>query len=123
MPSAFAQLTASSSEFLNKRGIYLGRRSTKLHVALYRRSGGRIGGHIPGWPEARLLLLDHTGEMRAVAAEDRERVLELGAREDAREPAHELRRLRAPTIAEPDRASQTRLLRCKLARRALPDRI
>jgi deazaflavin-dependent oxidoreductase (nitroreductase family) len=61
MPSAFAQLTASSSEFLNKRGIYLGPRSTKLHVALYRRSGGRLGGHIPGWPEARLLLLDHTG--------------------------------------------------------------
>jgi deazaflavin-dependent oxidoreductase (nitroreductase family) len=60
MPS-LGQLTASSSEFLNKRGIYLGRRSTKLHVALYRRSGGRIGGHIPGWPQARLLLLDHTG--------------------------------------------------------------
>jgi deazaflavin-dependent oxidoreductase (nitroreductase family) len=66
MPSAFAQLTASSSEFLNKRGIYLGRRSTKLHVALYRRSGGRIGGHIPGWPEARLLLLDHTGAKSGV---------------------------------------------------------
>lgn len=61
MPSAFARLTAPSSEFLNKRGVYLGRRSTKLHVAVYRRSGGRIGGHIPGWPEARLLLLDHTG--------------------------------------------------------------
>jgi len=61
MPSAFAQLTASGSEFLNKRGVYLGRRSTKLHVALYRRSGGRIGGHIPGWPEARIVLVDHTG--------------------------------------------------------------
>ncbi len=60
MPS-LGQLTASSSEFFNKRGLYLGRRSTKLHVALYRRSGGRIGGHIPGWPEARILLLDHTG--------------------------------------------------------------
>ena len=61
MPSAFARLTASSSEFLNKRGIYLGRRATKLHVALYRRSGGRFGGHIPGWPEARIALVDHTG--------------------------------------------------------------
>jgi deazaflavin-dependent oxidoreductase (nitroreductase family) len=66
MPSAFAQLTASSSEFLNKRGIYLGPRSTKLHVALYRRSGGRFGGHIPGWPQARLLLLDHTGARSGV---------------------------------------------------------
>jgi deazaflavin-dependent oxidoreductase (nitroreductase family) len=66
MPSAFAQLTASSSEFLNKRGIYLGPRSTKLHVALYRRSGGKLGGHIPGWPQARLLLLDHTGAKSGV---------------------------------------------------------
>ena len=60
MPS-LGQLTTSSSQFANKRGIYLGRRSTKPHVALYRRSGGRIGGHIPGWPEARIALLDHTG--------------------------------------------------------------
>jgi len=57
----FGRLTAAASRFLNKRGIYLGRRSTKLHVALYRRSGGRFGGHIPGWPEARIALLDHTG--------------------------------------------------------------
>jgi F420H(2)-dependent quinone reductase len=59
--SLLAKLTAKSSEGLNKRGIYLGRRSTKLHVALYRRSGGRLGGHIPGWPAARILLVDHIG--------------------------------------------------------------
>ncbi len=59
--SALGQLTAAGSRLLNKHGIYLGRRSTKLHVALYRRSGGRLGGHIPGWPEARIALLDHTG--------------------------------------------------------------
>ncbi len=59
--ASLGQLTASSSQFANKRGIYLGRRSTKLHVALYRRSGGKIGGNIPGWPEARICLLDHTG--------------------------------------------------------------
>ena len=35
-------------------------------MALYRRSGGRIGGHIPGWPEARILLLDHTGARSGV---------------------------------------------------------
>lgn len=60
MPS-LGQFTASSSQFANKRGIYLGRRSTKIHVALYRRSGGKIGGHLPGWPEARIVLVDHTG--------------------------------------------------------------
>jgi deazaflavin-dependent oxidoreductase (nitroreductase family) len=57
----FGRLTASTSQLLNKRGIYLGRRSTRLHVALYRRTGGKLGGHIPGWPEARIALLDHTG--------------------------------------------------------------
>lgn len=60
MPS-FGQFTAATSQFANKHGIYLGRRSTKIHVALYRRTGGRIGGHLPGWPGARILLLDHTG--------------------------------------------------------------
>jgi F420H(2)-dependent quinone reductase len=60
MPS-FGQFTASSSQFANKHGIYLGRRSTKIHVALYRRSGGKIGGHLPGWPEAPIVLVDHTG--------------------------------------------------------------
>jgi F420H(2)-dependent quinone reductase len=59
--SSLGQLTTSCSQFANKRGIYLGRRSTKLHVALYRHSGGSIGGHIPGWPDARIALLDHTG--------------------------------------------------------------
>jgi len=58
---ALGQLTSASSRFLNKRGIYLGRRSARLHVAVYRRSGGRLGGHIPGWPEARIALLDHVG--------------------------------------------------------------
>jgi deazaflavin-dependent oxidoreductase (nitroreductase family) len=54
-------IAASSSQFANKHGLYLGRRSTKVHVALYRRTGGRLGGHLPGWPSARILLLDHTG--------------------------------------------------------------
>ncbi|UFS93837.1 nitroreductase/quinone reductase family protein [Nocardia huaxiensis] len=51
----------STSERLNRRGIYLGRRSTKIHVALYRWSNGRIGASILGWPRARILLLDHVG--------------------------------------------------------------
>jgi deazaflavin-dependent oxidoreductase (nitroreductase family) len=60
MPS-LGQFTASTSQFANRHGIYLGRRSTKIHVALYRWSGGRIGAHLPGWPKARILLLDHIG--------------------------------------------------------------
>jgi deazaflavin-dependent oxidoreductase (nitroreductase family) len=55
------RLTARVSQLANKHGVYLGRRSTKIHVALYRRSGGRLGGHLPGWPRARILLLDHVG--------------------------------------------------------------
>ena len=60
------QLTASSSQFANRHGIYLGRRSTKLHVTLYRRSGGRLGSHVPGWPRARIALVDHRGAKSGV---------------------------------------------------------
>jgi len=60
-PSAHGRLIAAASEALNLRGIYLGRRSTKLHVALYRRSRGRVGGHLPGWPDAKVALVDHRG--------------------------------------------------------------
>lgn len=59
--SLLGKLTLPASEFINKRGIYLGRRATRVHVAIYRRSGGRIGGHLPGWPHARIVLVDHTG--------------------------------------------------------------
>jgi deazaflavin-dependent oxidoreductase (nitroreductase family) len=56
-----ARLAASGSQFANKRGVYMGRRSTKIHVAVYRRTGGKVGGHFPGLPEARILLADHVG--------------------------------------------------------------
>jgi F420H(2)-dependent quinone reductase len=55
------KLVAASSEFANARGIYMGRRSTRIHVALYRRTAGRLGSHLPGWPEARIALVDHIG--------------------------------------------------------------
>lgn len=55
------QIVISSSQFANKRGVFAGRRSTRIHVALYRRSRGRLGGHLPGLPGARVLLLHHTG--------------------------------------------------------------
>ena len=65
MPS-FGQFTASTSQFANKHGIYLGRRSTKIHVAVYRRSNGKLGGHVPGWSGARIVLVDHTGAKSGV---------------------------------------------------------
>src|SRR5262249_12294348 len=60
------RFTAAASGFANKRGFYLGRRSAKFHVALYRRSGGKLGNHIPGWPEARIALVDHKGAKTGV---------------------------------------------------------
>lgn len=59
--SLLGQLTAAGSQFANRHGIYMGRRTAKLHMAIYRRSAGRIGGRLPGWPEARIALVDHTG--------------------------------------------------------------
>jgi deazaflavin-dependent oxidoreductase (nitroreductase family) len=59
--SLLGKLTSSSSQFINKRGVYAGRRSTKIHVALYRRTGGRVGGALPGFPQARIALVDHRG--------------------------------------------------------------
>jgi F420H(2)-dependent quinone reductase len=59
--SALARLSTSTSQFFGERGLYLGKRSTKLHVALYRRSAGRLGGGVPGWPEGRIALVTHTG--------------------------------------------------------------
>jgi deazaflavin-dependent oxidoreductase (nitroreductase family) len=56
-----AGIVSATTRFANRRGVYAGRRSTKVHVALYRWSGGRIGGHMPGRRHARILLLDHVG--------------------------------------------------------------
>jgi deazaflavin-dependent oxidoreductase (nitroreductase family) len=54
------------SRFINSRGVYMGRRATKPHVALYRLSRGRLANHLPGMPGARILLLDHTGARTGV---------------------------------------------------------
>jgi deazaflavin-dependent oxidoreductase (nitroreductase family) len=55
-----------SSQIANRRGIYLGRRSARIHVALYRWTGGRVGGHLPGLPAARIVLVDHVGAKTGV---------------------------------------------------------
>ena len=54
------------SQFANKRGLYLGRRSTRIHVWLYRRTAGRLGGHLPAFPGARIVLVDHVGARSGV---------------------------------------------------------
>ncbi len=59
--SLLGKATEWTSELVNKRGIYAGRRATKIHVALYRATRGRVGGALPGLPQARIALLDHTG--------------------------------------------------------------
>lgn len=62
-----ARLSDASAQALNRRGIYLGRRSTRIHAALYRRTGGRIGGHLPGRPEAPIALVAHRGARSGAA--------------------------------------------------------
>lgn len=54
------------SQPANKRGVFLGRRSTKIHVWLYRRTAGRLGGQLPQYPGARIMLVDHVGARSGV---------------------------------------------------------
>ena len=56
----------SLTDFMSKRGWYLGKRSTPAHVWLYRRSGGRLGGHYPGRKDCRIALVDHKGAKSGV---------------------------------------------------------
>src|SRR3954469_3272900 len=62
-----ARLTTAVTQLLNKRGLYFGRRSTPAHVAVYRLSGGKIGGHFPGLPGVPILLLDHVGAKTGIS--------------------------------------------------------
>ncbi|HXF31611.1 MAG TPA: nitroreductase/quinone reductase family protein [Solirubrobacterales bacterium] len=60
-PSRLGRLTIALSQPFTRRGIYLGRRSARAHVAIYRAGGGRLGAHVPGWPAARIALVHHVG--------------------------------------------------------------
>jgi deazaflavin-dependent oxidoreductase (nitroreductase family) len=53
--------SSAVSNFFAERGVYLGKRSTRVHVALYRASRGRLGRGVPGWPEAEIGLVNHVG--------------------------------------------------------------
>jgi hypothetical protein len=61
--SLFGNLTLAGSEFINKRGLYAGRRSTKVHVAVYRKTHGKLGGSLPGWPQPRMGVSDEVCEV------------------------------------------------------------
>ncbi len=56
-----ARLNLAGSQFANKRGLYLGKRSTTIHVRLYRWTNGRVGGKLPGFPNVPIVLVDHVG--------------------------------------------------------------
>lgn len=56
-----ARLVLAISRLVNARGVYMGRRATKVHVAVYRWSRGRIGGRMPGFPQVPIVLVDHIG--------------------------------------------------------------
>jgi deazaflavin-dependent oxidoreductase (nitroreductase family) len=56
----------SLTELATKHGVFLGRRSTRIHVAVYRWSGGRIGSRFPGQRDASIVLVDHKGARSGV---------------------------------------------------------
>jgi F420H(2)-dependent quinone reductase len=60
-PTRLGRLSSVVSNLFAERGIYLGRRSTKVHVALFRASRGRLGRRVPGWPQTEIALVDHLG--------------------------------------------------------------
>ena len=55
------RFSGAVSSFFAERGIYLGKRSTRVHVAVYRWSRGRLGRRVPGWPSAEIALVNDTG--------------------------------------------------------------
>ncbi|WP_254207225.1 nitroreductase/quinone reductase family protein [Nocardia alni] len=66
MPSPLTRLVLTVTLAANRRGLYLGRRSTRVHVAVYRWTGGRVGTRMTGLPDARILLLDQIGAKSGV---------------------------------------------------------
>lgn len=59
--SMVGRVELAASRALNRRGLYLGRRATRVHCAIYRRSGGRLGARMPGFPGVGIALVDHVG--------------------------------------------------------------
>lgn len=62
----FARLQLAIGQFVSERGVYLGRRSTRIHTAIYRWTRGRLGSRVPGFRDARIALVDHVGAKSGV---------------------------------------------------------
>jgi deazaflavin-dependent oxidoreductase (nitroreductase family) len=60
-PSRTGRAGVWLSQRANRRGLYLGPRSARIHIAIYRATRGRIGGHLPGLPDVPIVLVDHVG--------------------------------------------------------------
>jgi F420H(2)-dependent quinone reductase len=56
----------SSSQFANKHGHLSGAALREDPRSRYRRTGGKVGGHLPGLPAARIVLVDHVGAKSGV---------------------------------------------------------
>jgi F420H(2)-dependent quinone reductase len=62
----FARLQLAVGQFASERGVYLGRRSTRVHTAIYGWTRGRLGSRVPGFRDARIALVDHVGAKSGV---------------------------------------------------------
>lgn len=65
-PGPFARVQLAIGQFASERGVYLGRRSTRVHTAIYRWTRGKLGSRVPGFPDARIGLVDHVGAKSGV---------------------------------------------------------
>jgi F420H(2)-dependent quinone reductase len=121
-PSRLGRLTIALSQPFARRGIYLGRRSAKAHVALYRAGGGRLGAHVPGWPDARIALVHHVGARTGTHRVSPLVYLEDGASlavvaSKAGQPTHPawFHNLRAHPVTEVEIGPERRAVRARLA--------
>jgi F420H(2)-dependent quinone reductase len=60
-PSLSGRLATALSQAANRRGLYLGRRCARIHVAIYRSTRGKVGAHLPGFRHVPIVLVDHIG--------------------------------------------------------------
>jgi deazaflavin-dependent oxidoreductase (nitroreductase family) len=129
-PSLNARIHVAVADAVNDRGIYLGRRSTKVHVALYRRSGGRLGSGVPGFPDATIALIDHRGAKSGIArtsplvyCRDGEAIAVIASK--AGQPTHPawLHNLRANPETTVQIGSEVRPVRARLATEAESERL
>jgi F420H(2)-dependent quinone reductase len=122
VPSRLGRLTIALSQPFARRGIYLGRRSAKAHVAIYRASRGRLGSHVPGFPDARISLVHHVGARTGthrvsplVYLEDGESIAVVASKAGLPTNPAWLHNLRANPETEVEIGTERRAVRARLA--------